>query len=56
MNQVLAVEDWYARIVLERAVHQIEIFTSATHGGVGMKTREYRIAESLSKTRQGKQK
>ena len=46
VDQVLAVEHGHARIVLEGAVHQIEIITSSTHGGVGMKAGKYRITES----------
>ena len=52
MNQVLTVENRHARIILEGAVHQIKIITSATHRWVGMKTRQYRIAEPLRIARQ----
>ena len=47
MNQVLAMEDRHARIILECAVHQIEVITGPTHGGIGMKTWQYRIAKPL---------
>jgi hypothetical protein len=55
MNQILAVEDWHARIILERAVYQIEVIACTTHGWVGVKAREYRIAESLTPSTQCKQ-
>ena len=51
MNKILAVKHWHARIILEGAVHQIEINAGTTHRGVGMKAGEYGITKSLSKPR-----
>jgi hypothetical protein len=47
MYQILTMENWHTRVILERAVHQIEVIASTTYGGIGVEAREYRITESL---------
>jgi hypothetical protein len=46
--QVLAVEDRYAREILERAIDKVEVLSVCTHTWVGMKAGKHRVAVALS--------
>ena len=45
--QVLAVEDRYAREILERAVNKVEILAVRTHAWIGMKAGKHWVAIAL---------